>query len=288
LEKLSGEIPAMSEKFKMSSNDYYDFLALQSIQGVDDATKRQQLLDLMFDDIKKCGDAPLKRIDMMCLQAISTGKIKISATTNPDGLVFDDIDLLMPAGNKTNAAVAWSNIASTPISVDIPAVVSAGQARGIKYSKMLMSRTKWLQFQLVTEVKTLLSNYLGFKQAGNILVTLDNVNTMLTANMFPIIEVVDETIGIEKDGVITTQKPFEDSNVAFIPEGELGTIKNAVAIEQIRPVDQVKYGTFQRVLLSKWSENDPFGEWTKGELNAFPSVEAIDRISLLSTTLAFA
>jgi len=287
LEKLSGEIPAISEKFKMTASDYYDFMALQAITGVDEATKKQQLLDLMFDDMKKCGDAPMKRIDFMCLEGLSTGKITINTTNNPDGVVADDIDLLMPSGNKVNAGTAWSNIAANPITVDIPGIVSAGQARGITFSKMLMSRTKFMQFQLITEVKTLLSNYLGFKQAGNILVTLDSINTLLAANKYPIIEIVDETIGIEKDGVITTIKPWADANVAFIPDGQLGTIKNCILIEQIRPVDQVKYGSFQRVLLSKWSENDPFGEWTKGEINAFPALEAIDRIYLLSTTLAF-
>jgi len=288
LDKLSGDIPAISEKFKMSSNDYYDFMALQAITGVDDATKRQQLLDLLFDDVKKCGDSPLKRIDIMCLQALSTGKITLDATTNPDGLILSDIDLLMPSGNKVNANVAWATAASAkPLTVDIPTIVNAAQDRGIKFSKMLMSRAKWLEFQQIAEVKSLLSNFLGFKQAGNMLVTLDNVNNLLSANMFPIIEIVDEAIGVEKDGVITTIRPWADANVSFVPAGQLGTIKNTITIEQMKPVDKVSYGVYQRVSISKWSENDPFGEWTKGELNAFPALEAIDSIYLLSTTLAF-
>lgn len=288
LDKLSGEIPAISEKFKMSSQDYYDFMTLQAMAQVDDATKRNQLLDLMFGDVRKAGVAPLKRIDIMCLQAISTGKIVISTTTNPDGLVVDDIDLLMPAGNKVNATTAWSTAASAkPFTVDFPGIINAAALRGIKFSKILMSQTKWFEFIKITEVQQYISNFMGFKVAGNVLVTLENVNKIMQANMWPVIEIVNEAIGVESDGVISTIRPFADANVAFIPAGQLGTIKNAICIEQMQPVPQVNYATYQRVMISKWAENDPFGEWTKGELNAFPALEAIDSVYLLSTTASF-
>jgi hypothetical protein len=290
LDKLSGEIPAIRQMFKMTENDYRDFIALQAMQGLDDRTKMMQLLDLLFGDVKKSGDAPLKRIDIMCLQAISTGKINIDATTNPDGLAMDQIDLLMPADNFVDVNTSWDNAAAKPLTEDIPGVVKAGQDRGISFAKILISPARWLKFQQITEVKNLLSNFMGFKQAGNILVTLDNVNAMMLANRWPVFEIVDEAIGVEKDGKISTIRPFEDNNVSFIPDGKLGVIKNAIAMEQIRPVEHVSYATFRPgnrgvgVLISKWSQNEPFGEWTKGELNAFPAVEAIDSIYILQTT----
>lgn len=288
LEKLSGEIPAMSEKFKMTANDYYDWENLNSLQGVSDSIKQQQTLDLMFNDVKKAGTSPLKRLDIMCLQAVSTGKIKIDATTNPDGLIMDDIDLLMPPGNKVNATVAWATSATAkPLTVDIPGIVNAAAARGIKFSKMLMSRTKWYEFIKIAEVINYVSNFLNRKQAGAVLVTLENINEVLQSQMWPIIEIVDEVIGIEKDGAITSISPWEVTNVAFVPDGPLGVIKNTICIEQRKPVAQVSYGSFQRVLISKWGENDPFAEFTKGELNAFPAFEAIDMVYLLSTTVAF-
>jgi hypothetical protein len=288
LDKLTGEIPAISEKFKMTENDYYDFMTLQSLQAIDDNTKRQQLLDLMFGDVKKAGVAPLKRLDIMSLQAVSTGKIVISTTTNPDGLAMADIDLLMPSGNKQNATVAWATSATAkPLTVDIPNIITLATARGIRLVKMLMTPTKWYEFIKITEVQNYVSNFMGFKVAGNVLVTLENVNKIMSANMWPLIEIVDEAIGVESDGVISTIRPFADANVAFIPDGNLGTIKNTIAIEQMKPVQHVNYATYQRVLISKWGETDPFGEWTKGSLNAFPAFEAIDSVYLLSTTVAF-
>ena len=288
LEKLNGEIPAIAEKFKMTTNDYYDFQALQAMAQVDDVTKRNQLLDFMFGDVRKAAVAPLKRLDIMCLQAVSTGTITIDATTNPDGLAMSTIDLLMPSGNKVNASVSWDTAASAkPLTIDIPNIVKAAGDRGIKLIKMLMTKARWYKFMAIAEVQNLLSNFMGFKQAGTILVTLDNVNKLMDANMWPTIEIVDEAIGVETDGVISTIRPFADANVAFIPEGNLGVIKNAISVEQLRPVDKVSYASYNRVLVSKWAENDPFGEWTKGELNAFPAFEMIDSVYLLSTTASF-
>jgi hypothetical protein len=280
LSKLSGEIPAIKEARKMKESDYRNFLTLQALP-VSEQTKKQQLLDFLFNDIKTVGNGAMKRVDMMALQAISTGKIKISSTTNPDGLILSDLDLLLPSGNTSNSATSWDNAAATPLTVDIPAVVAYGRGIGVSFAKMLMTPTQFINFQKITEVKSLLSNFLGFKQSGNVLATLDNINVFLQANRFPVIELVDESIGVEKDGVITASNPFETNNVTFVPAGKLGTIKNAIAIEELRPVEHVTYAKFQNALISKYAQNNPFGEFTVVELNACPAFEAINQIYIL-------
>lgn len=283
LSKLSGEIPAIKEKFKMTESDYREFLTLQGLVGVDDATKKQQMLDFIFNDVKKAGESADKRIDFMVLQAISTGKINVNTTTNPDGLVLPEIDLLMPDTNKADSSVSWATAASAkPLTVDIPTRVRAAAARGQKFSKILMTPQLWWKFAVITEVQNLLSNFVGYKQSGNILSTLENVNKFLTANGYPVIELVDVSIGIEKDGVITAQFPFDENAAVFVPDGQLGTIKNAIPIEKISPVSQVAYANYNKSLISKWKENDPFGEYTGVELNAFPSFDSIDAVHILT------
>lgn len=287
LEKYSGEIPAISEKFKLDEKDYRDFLTLQNM-AVPDATKKAQLLDLMFGDVQKVGNAAMRRLDVMCLEAISTGQITLTTTNNPDGTVAPTaIDLFMPAGNKSNAAVNWATSATaTPVD-DIAAVVNAAYLVGISFEKILISRNTYLNMIKTTQVKNLLSNFLGFKVAGNVLPTLENVNTLLTASQYPYFEIVDVPIGIEKNGVITSIRPFSDTNAVFVPSGELGQIVNAVAIEELRPVEKVVYAKYNNALISKWADNEPFQELTKVELNAFPSINTIMQIFLLSTSVAF-
>jgi hypothetical protein len=291
LAKLSGDIPAIKEMYKMSENDYRDFLTLQAL-NVDDATKRQQLLDFLFADVKNVGNAAHKRLDVMTLEAVSKGTISLTIDNNPDGLVLaNPIDLLMPGGNKSNSAVSWATSATATPITDIETVIESANARGISFSKILMSRTLWLKFIKAKEVVDSMTAYFYGPKPGTgfnpkAVTTLDNINTYMTANRMPVIEIVDETIGIEKDGVIGTIKPFDENNASFIPAGNLGTIKNAVAIEQLQPVSAVSYAQYNRALISKWSENEPFGEWTKVELNAFPAVEAIDSIYILTAVHA--
>jgi hypothetical protein len=282
LEKLSGEVPAIAEKFAMKESDYRDFLTLQAL-SIDDNVKKQQLLDLMFGDVMKAGDAAMKRLDYMVLEALYSGQITLTTTNNPDGVVSDAIDLLMPSGNKTDAAINWATSASATPITDITTVVEYQSGRGVMLANILMSRGAWVKFYKTTEVKDSVFNWMGLKNNKGT-PTLDVVNEFMIAHRLPTIEIVDVPIGIEKDGVITTVRPFGDDAVTFIPAGPLGKIHNAVAIEEIRPVESVAYAKYNNALLSKWAENEPFNEWTKVELNAFPALEAIDQCHILDIT----
>lgn len=286
LEMYTNKIPPIAEKFQLDEDILRDFLNLQNSPIGDDA-KKSQLISLLFDDVKKVGNAAMKRLDMFVLEAISTGQITLTTNNNPDGVVAPTaIDLFMPTGNKVNAGTAWSNPAATPIT-DITNMVNNAAAAGVSFAKILVSRNTYTNFSKTTEVKNLLSNFLGFKNAGNLIPTIDNINTLLQASLLPPIEIVDVPIGVEKDGKITAIRPFSDTNAVFIPAGNIGVIANAYALEEIRPVDKVTYAKFNNALISKWADNEPYQEFTKVELNAFPSIDGIGSIYLLSTSVAF-
>lgn len=282
LETVKGSIPAIKEKFKMTEDDYRQYMAIQAINSIDGATKRNQILDLIWGDAKKAAEAPIKRLDAMVLEAISTGKITIDVATNPDGIALSaPLDLGMPSGNKLDASVAWATSATAKPVTDIQAIVTAAQDKGITIEKMLMTRAKFVELAKTQEVIDVLQGY--FNLAKKNIPTFAQVNDYLAANLLPQIEIVDYVTGIEKDGKITPYRPFAAANVAFLPSGKLGKIHNALAMEQINKVNQVSYAVNNRVLISKWGENDPFGEYTMGELNAFPGVEAINSMFLLNT-----
>lgn len=288
LERLSGEIPAIKEMFPMSESDYREFLAMQAL-SVDDNVKLGQLLDFLFDDTKKVGNAAHKRLDSMTLEGLSNGYITVTVANNPDGTILTaPVPIGLPLANQANAAISWANAAAaTPIE-DITAKKKFMKDKGIAIAKILMSDTLFNLFRKTKEVTDTLTAfyYPTAKPGGSFnpvaVSTLDKVNEYLTAERLPIIEIVDEVTGIEKDGIISPYTAFNENNAVFIPGGQLGTIKNALAIEQLRPVGKVAYGSFNRALISKWSENEPFGEWTKVELNAFPAIEAIDSVFILN------
>lgn len=276
-----GNIEAIKEKFVMREDDYRNYLAIQSM-NVDDAIKKNQTLELMFGDLLKAGNSAHKRLDIYALQAVSTGKISLNIDNNPDGIVLkNDLDLLMPSGNKKQAAVKWATSATATPLTDITNVVLDAKSKGRGFAKILMSYTAFLA---MAKAKEVIDSLVSFNQLqkGAAIATLDKVNEYLTANLLPVIEIVDEVIGVEKDGVISPIRPFSDANISFIPSGQLGMIKNALCIEQMMPVEKVNYATYNHALLSKYSENDPWAEFTSVELNAFPALEAIDNIFLLT------
>ena len=280
LEKLSGTIPAIKESFQMNEDEYRNYLTVQNMSLSDEA-KRTMLLDMMFGDLKKAGDAGMKRVDIMVLQALSLGKVTVNAANNPDGLILTDIPLLMPATNFKTVIEKWSVSATADPIQDIQTIVVNADAEGKSFEKILMTLTSFWKFQNCAKVIAKLNAFYRLDSKAQTTGTLEQINQFLLANQWPVIEIVNVTVGIEKDGLITPYKPFNDTSVSFIPSGKLGLIHNAFAIEQMEPVQGINYATFEKVLLKKYRTSNPWGEFTDCELNAFPGVEAIDRIYIL-------
>jgi hypothetical protein len=283
IEKLTGEVPAIKQAFKMTENDYRNFITIQSLPNVNDTTKRDMLLKLLWDDITKAGNGPMKKLDIMCLQAMSTGKVSIDANTNPDGLILGDIDLLMPSANLVKATAKWSITGSGDPTADIEGIVKIAKAKGVIFEKMMMRLETFWRMAKCDKFKSNISAFYNAGTGRTVAVTLERVNEYLLSNKFPIIEIVTEIIGIEKDGAISTIEPWSEYNVSFVPAGKFGIIHNAFSIEQLKPVNGIDYATADKVLISKYQQNDPWGEFTKGELNAFPGVEVIDQMVILQT-----
>ena len=273
---LSGELPPIRVMRKLSETQYREFLSLQSITNIDSATRNNQQIQLIWDDVKYVAEAVDLRLDYLLLQMLSTGKIDINVSNNPDGIIISDVDLGLDSGNKIVVSGSkWETVGSADPIKDFQDVVSAARAKGYSLGKALMNPSTYSKFINTTKVK----DY--FK---NVIITQQGVNEVLVGAGLPPIEIVDRPIPVEEDGERKITTPFADNKVAFIPNGQLGVIKNAVATEALRPVKQVDYANVNRTLISKWSQNEPFGEWTKSELNAFPVLSSINNIFILTTT----
>lgn len=289
IEKYNGEVSAIEVSRTMLEEDYRNYLAVQQM-NVDNDAKKTQILKLIWDDVEYCANAVNKRLDIMTCQALSTGKITIDVNSNPDGIVTGDIDLLMPTANIQAATtlraggLAWieaNYLTAKPIS-DIQAMVKKGEDVGVSFAKIYMPKALFYIFQNFKEV---IDNIKGFYriEKGSLNPTLVQINEYLTANMLPVIELIDVVTNIEKDGLPSIYRPWEQNNITFVPAGKLGTVYNALNIEQLNPVSGVSYATAKNVFISKWASNNPFQEWTKGALKAIPGISAIDSIFIFKT-----
>ena len=280
VKKLTGEIPSLREKFQMSETDLMEYIAMTSGANSDE----RAIIDLIFRDVKEAAESPHKRLDYMVLEALSTGQISLSTTTNPDGIITESaIDFGMPAANKTGVAVVWSAGATcTPIT-DIMKVVELAEGLGIKLEKIRMRRSVWNNMRKSTELAGFVTAWAIGKSDPKVNLNLELVNEFLLAEGLPIISLVDVSIGIEKDGVVSAKTPFSSQNIAYTPAGMLGDMLNAPIVERIYPAKDVNYADYNRALIKKWGNTDPVSEFTGVELNAFPSWKNVDFCFLQNT-----
>lgn len=283
LDLLTGKIPSIQQKFKMSQTDMRTMEVLKALP-ISDAQKKMQLLEKLFNDVSKCATAGDKRVDIMTLQALSTLTVTVDATTNPDGVAFGTVDLLAKGYQKQGVPVVWSTTAtSTPIDDINKYLQYIWNNYGRTFSKILMPYNLWINFMNSAQVIARLQSFYNIGKANaSFAVTLDNINNYFMANLWPPIEIIQHTVGIEKNGVISPIRPFDDNNLSFLPAGKLGELKNALPMERLHPVEGVSYANFGATLVSKWRTNDPIQEWTGMELNAFPALD-VDGIFILKT-----
>lgn len=283
LEMLTGKIPTIKEKFAMNGSQFRQLKVMESLP-ISNNDRVKALISALWDDVSKAAVAGDRRIDMMLLQAITTLSVDINTTNNPDGVAFGNVDLLAQSYQTQGVPVVWSNTASTPITDIEKFVGNVYNVYGRRFGRIVMPYEVWLNFKNTTEVKDMLKSYFNIgKTNGTYANTLANVNDMFAANMWPPIEILNYTTGVEKDGVITASKPYNTNNIVFMPAGKIGTLVNAFAIEDWMKDPIKQYAKFGATLVSKYMTNDPIIEYTAMEMNAFPAVD-VDGIFILKTT----
>lgn len=286
LELLEGKIPTMKQAFDLNQKDYRALLALQNLP-ISDNERKMQLIKKLWDDVSNASTSTDKRIDIMFLQGVSTFKIDISVLNNPDGAAFGLVDLLAADDQTRKVAKVWTDQTADPFK-DINDVVDYAASKGRSFAKIWIDNATWLQMKNLSAVKSAISGYLNPGSNKNFVVTLAMVNEYLVANRLPLIEIINERRAIEVDGKPQVFNPFKKENVVFLPAGKLGIVHNAICIEEIEPVQGITYAKYDRTLLAKWRDNNPWKEYTQVELNAFPALEAIDGIYILQTDQAAA
>lgn len=286
LELYGGKIPTMKQAFSLSQSEIRALMALEESQLLNANGNVTALIQKIYNDVNNAAVAGDRRVDIMLMQAISQFSVQLDLTMNPDGLAVSDIDFLAQPYQKQGVPVVWSDTVNAKPIDDIQNFVEyIEQNFGRAFGRIQMSKTLWYNFMRNAQVIDRLKSYYNIgKSNGTYAVTLENVNQMFDSNMWPQIEVVNIVRGIEKDGKITPFRPFNVNNVVFMPNGKIGTLKNAFPMEMKRPIEGIVYATFGPTLVSKWAENRPYREFTAMEMNAFPALD-VDSIFILTTNV---
>lgn len=280
IELLTGKIPPMKEKFRMTQSEMRTLEVLKALPIVNN---KPALLNILDRDMSAAATAGDKRVDIMLLQGISTLSIDVSTTNNPDGAVFGNVDLLAKAYQKQGVPTVWTDVNSTPVDDIQNYVEYIWKTFGRRLDRMVMSYALWLNFKKTTQVKSMLQTFFNVGKANaSFAVTLDNINEFFTANMWPPIEIINDQKMIEVDGRPTYIRAFNQNNVSFLPAGKIGNLINALPMERMHPIPGKTYANFGPTLVGKWAEQDPLTEFTAMEMLAFPAID-VDGIFILKT-----
>lgn len=281
LESLKGKIPTMKEAFDLNQSDYRKLKAMQNLPISDQAIK-DALIKRLDDDVTNAGLSTDYRIDIMFYQGVSTFSIDTGVINNPDGANMGVIDLLAQPYQKRGVKKVWTD-PTADIFQDIEDTVTFAAAKGRTFKEIWIDMSKWLVIKSNPTVGAKLTSF--YRQTQDLAITLNRVNEYLVENGWPPFVIINERRNVEVDGYDQIINPFEANNVVFIPNGKLGIVHNAVSIEDWEPIEGINYAKYDRALISKWRENNPWKEYTGVELNAFPALEQIDGIYIQTTNI---
>jgi len=285
IDKLTGDIPPTRMKKKMSEADFNMYDQLKAIATPD----QDALLKLIFDDVDACVDGVNGRLDWLTIQALALGKIDLSATNNGDGIITQaTIDFQRQSDNETVMAAAnryWTaaTIATSKPITDIQTIVEAARDVGVELRYILMNRSKFNAFAASAEVKDFVTYKMFNGTAIQFTPGVTEVNTALSRGDLPLVVMMDTRIDIETaDHTITSTDPWLDSAgadryVTFLENLQVGDMFYCPTAEEKHPPKQVTQAKVGPILITKFSKEDPVAEFTKGEINAFPSWPTIDR-----------
>jgi hypothetical protein len=280
--KASGDIPKLALKYKMDEKDYNDYLYYKAMAAGD--SMKTALLDLIFDDVQRAWIGVQARTEYMDLQALSTGAHTLTLSNNNGIITEADVDFGIPSGNKSGVAVPWATWASATPLKNIRDKVAIITSAGYSCNYIIMPQATWFELVACTEAKDAYAFYQGLTTGRIANPALDMVNNMLAAEMLPKIIVVNSIVRFENsEHVITTLYPWQAHCVAFVSDLAVGNTKHGpIAEEQSASLQKITVSTKRdHVYISKWSELEPFGEFTKGQANAFPTFSDVDSVFLL-------
>nr|WP_319268326.1 major capsid protein [uncultured Draconibacterium sp.] len=287
METIAKKVLNHAISFSMTIEEYRKVLQLLDSKVIDDKAKAQQLVNLMWKSVSNAVKGVESKLDIIFLGALSNeGIFTFNATNNPEGGVKGTIDYKMPSDNKASVTTSWTtgNQATVNCFTDIQEVVNAA-ADKVKFQKILLSPSKLAYILANGNTKQVI---FGTDKKNSPLL-LSQLNDFMTANELPVFETVRRTARIQNNGSLVEYSPWNADNMAFLPEGKIGLVKNAYANNELRPEPGVAYSNYGRIRISQWgkgeTDNSNGVEFTKAQSLSLPVITEINGIYSLKTIL---
>lgn len=276
-----GKLPKLGIKYRKGEKEVSD-INVMIARGADEATVANKI----FDDTPKVIKGIDVRKEIMFEEGLSTGATLVESDTN-DGTGIR-VDYGYKEENTFHATTAkWGEASATPIE-DLQQIFDKANAYGNSIGHLWMSRKSFNVIRNSTEGKELAARYLNVLFTDSTNLPTPNRNTMLEAlndEFGATFHVVDNSFRVQKhDGSYINVKPFAQDNVVATATDNVGRLVYGTLVEETNPVNGVDYqksGT--HILVSKFSTNEPFAEFTSAQAICLPVIDGVEGIYMLHT-----
>lgn len=276
---IEGDVPKIGMKKRKSEREMQELQILEATNN--NGSRTNQILSKLFNDPLAVTRGVYERLEYMFLEGLSTGFATISEDVN-EGVAVR-IDYGFKLSNIGGAEIKWSDPTAKPIS-DINRFIDLRSQKGRSTNYMLMDRSAWNNFKSKSEVRELYAASIGFSGTNTPTPNLDQANAALTSNALPQIILIDRTVNVEKNGIVTPVKPWAANAVVFVESLDLGDVTYSDLVEKNNPKKDVLYATADDyILVSTFHTNDPFSETTSSQALALPVLNNVDGISILNS-----
>lgn len=285
LETLKETILNHAITVPMTVQDYRKVLQILDSKSLPDKVKTQQLINLMFGDVKSAVSSVLAKLDIIFLRALSDeGVATLDEKTNPEGGVRGTINFNQPAENIASATKEWTaaNLDTVDCFEDIQSIIDAAQDK-VVFGKVLCAPALISYMCRSKKIKQMIW---GNDKSAKI-VQLKDINAYMQENGYPVFEAIRRQVRIQNGTQRTPYSPWNEKNMVFIPDGKLGLVKNAWANNELKPESGVAYSNYGRIRVSQWgvgeTQESNGVEFTKAECFALPVITEMNGIYTLKT-----
>ncbi|MBO0423854.1 major capsid protein [Enterococcus plantarum] len=251
---------------------------LNMVNQTNNAAYRDVLLNRVFDDIADLLRGAAVRREIMRMQMLTTGSIKI----DENGQSYD-IDYEIPDEHKGNAAVAWSDSEKSDPVEDIEKAIAVMQEDGVSPARAIMNSKTFRSLRQNASIKATILGNNANAQAAKL-------------SKQSLLDYISEELNLEiviYDKVYTTEsgthKFVPDETFVLLPAQTLGKTWFGTTPEE----SDLMAGTSSTVsivdtgvAITTMKKSDPVNVETKVSMISLPSFEQASSVFILNTNIA--
>ena len=277
IETVNGEIPKMGMKMYMTENQMkaVDSLIAQNFSG----NYTSVIIQNIFADVPRCIESIYETIEAIFQSELSTG-IGVAPRSTGTGV---RIDLKFYNDHKFGVGAAWNTDNGKALD-DLQKIFDKAEDDGNVITDMWADDTFLKSFYANKQVKEQYAFNLGFTGTNIPVLALEQAQDVIRRKYGVELHRINRSFKTELNGTRANNKSWANGIAAFTCDQRIGSLVWTNTVESARPAAQVQYQTVDNfILVSKYSENDPWREYTSSQAMVVPIINNVDRIYLLDS-----